>query len=197
MRILNAEFVKSVVAPEKVNNDSLPELCFIGRSNVGKSSIINSLTGRKIARTSSTPGATRVINIFKIRYESDGEKKDVIFSDFPGFGYSKVSRTESQSWQRMIERYILKNKQIKKIIWLFDIRREMDKLDVMLMEWFFDNELKFCFVLAKSDKEKQGDLTKKKRFFDDYLKGIPIFLFSSKTGQGKNELLSFISSSLK
>ena len=196
MKILNAEFVKSIVAYEGANNDCLPEICFIGRSNVGKSSMINNLVSRKIARTSSTPGATRTINIFKVYYESKCERNHIIFSDFPGFGYSKVSKAESQNWKRMIEGYILKNKQIKQIVWIFDIRREMDQLDAMLMEWFFDNELEFCFVLTKSDKEKQGDLVRKKRFFNDYLKRTPVFLYSSKTGQGKKELLSFISCTL-
>ena len=197
MRIINAEFVKSIVAYEEANSDDLPEICFVGRSNVGKSSMINSLVARKIARTSSTPGATRAINIFKVYYESRGERNQVIFSDFPGFGYSRVSKAESQNWKRMIEGYILKNKQIKQIVWIFDIRREMDPLDAMLMNWFFENGLGFCFVLTKSDKEKQGDLVRKKRFFDDYLKGMPIFLYSSKTGLGKKELLSFISSTFE
>ncbi len=192
MRILNAEFIRSIVTFEKVSTDSLPEICFVGRSNVGKSSMINNLAGRKIARTSSTPGATRIINLFKAHYESEGERKDIIFSDFPGFGYSKVSRAESQNWKKMIEEYILKNNNIKKIVWLFDIRRKIDPLDTMLVEWFFDNKFKFCLVLTKSDKEKQSNIARKKQFFSEYLKGVPIFLFSSKTGKGKKELLTYI-----
>ncbi len=192
MRVLNAEFTKSIVTFKQAIGDSMPEICFVGRSNVGKSSMINSLAGQKIARTSSTPGATRVINIFKAHYESEGERKDIIFSDFPGFGYSKVSRAESQNWKKMIEEYIMKNNNIKKIVWLFDIRREIDPLDTMLVEWFYNNKLKFCLVLTKSDKEKQGNLARKKQFFSEYLKGIPVFLFSSKTGKGKKELLTYI-----
>ncbi len=197
MRILNAEFIKSIITFKNANADSLPEICFVGRSNVGKSSMINSLAGRKIARTSSTPGATRLINIFKVCYESEGEKKGIIFSDFPGFGYSKVSRAESQNWKKMIEEYMVKNNNIKKIVWLYDIRREIDPLDTMLVEWFFSNKLKFCLVLTKSDKEKQGNLARKKQFFSEYLKGVPIFLFSSKTGKGKKELLAFLINSVK
>ncbi len=191
-KIISAEFVKSIGASGRADNDDVPEICFIGRSNVGKSSTINSLVTRRIARTSSTPGATRTINIFKICCEFDGKRNNIIFSDFPGFGFSKVSRAESQSWQSMIENYILENKRIKKIVWLFDVRRQMDHLDTMLLEWLIDNNLDFCFVLTKSDKEKQSDLIKKKRFFDDYLKKVPVFLFSSKTGKGKNELVSYL-----
>jgi GTP-binding protein EngB required for normal cell division len=97
----------------------------------------------------------------------------------------------------MIEGYILKNRRIRKIVWLFDVRRQMDHLDMTLMEWLNDNNLDFFFVLTKSDKEKQGDLIRKKRFFDDYLKGIPVFLFSSKTGKGKNELVSYLIDSVR
>jgi GTP-binding protein len=192
MRILNAEFVKSIVVYEETNNDPLPEVCFIGRSNVGKSSMINSLVARKIARTSSTPGATKLINIFTIYYESKMVKKSVCFSDFPGFGFSKVSRAVSQSWQTMIENYILKNKKIRTIIWLFDIRREIDELDEMLIEWLLENNLNFCVVLTKSDKETQSIIAKKKRLFEIYLKNRHVFTYSSKTGLGKKEILSYM-----
>lgn len=197
MKIIGAEFLKSIGASGRPDNNDMPEICFIGRSNVGKSSAINSLVARKIARTGSTPGATRTINIFRIYYESEGKRGGIMFSDFPGFGFSKVSKAESQGWQRMIEGYILKNKRIRKIVWLFDARRQMDHLDMMLMEWLSGNNLDFCFVLTKSDKEKQGDLIRKKRFFNDYFKEIPVFLFSSKTGKGKNELVSYLIDSVR
>jgi GTP-binding protein len=192
MRILNAEFVKSIVVYEETNDDLLPEVCFIGRSNVGKSSMINSLVARKIARTSSTPGATKLINIFTITYESEMVKKSVCFSDFPGFGFSKVSRAVSQNWQTMIENYILRNKKIRTIIWLFDIRREIDELDEMLIEWLLENNLNFCVVLTKSDKETQSVIAKKKRLFETYLKNRHVFTYSSKTGLGKKEILSYM-----
>lgn len=197
MRILNAEFVKSIVVYEEEISDLLPEVCFIGRSNVGKSSMINSLVARKIARTSSTPGATKLINIFTISYESGMEKKTVRFSDFPGFGFSRVSRAVSQSWQAMIENYILKNKKIRTIIWLFDIRRKIDELDEMLVEWLLENNLNFCVVLTKCDKETQSAIAKKKRLFDGYLKNRHVFTYSSKTGLGKKEILSYMANAVK
>jgi GTP-binding protein len=197
MKILKAEFVKSIVVYEETNNDPLPEVCFIGRSNVGKSSMINSLVTRKIARTSSTPGATKLINLFNIYYESKKEKKSVLFSDFPGFGFSKVSRAVSKSWQAMIENYILRNKKIRTIIWLFDIRREIDELDKMLIEWLLENNLEFCVVLTKCDKETQGAIAKKKRLFDIFLKNRPVFTYSSKTGLGKREILSYMANAIE
>jgi GTP-binding protein len=197
MRILNAEFVKSIAVYEEANNDALPEVCFIGRSNVGKSSMINSLVMRRVARTSSTPGATKLINIFTISYESKMVRKSVCFSDFPGFGFSKVSRSVSKSWRAMIETYILKNKRIRTIIWLFDIRRELDELDEMLVEWLLENNLNFCVVLTKCDKETQGIIAKKKRFFDAYLKKRQVFTFSSKTGLGKREILSYMANAIE
>jgi GTP-binding protein len=197
MRILNAEFVKSIVSYEETNNGPLTEVCFIGRSNVGKSSMINSLVARKIARTSSSPGATKLINIFTIAYESGMVKKSVCFSDFPGFGFSRVSRSVSQSWQAMIENYILKNKKIRTIIWLFDIRREIDELDEMLIEWLLENNLNFCVVLTKCDKETQGAIVKKKRLFETYLKNRHVFTYSSKTGLGKKEILSYMAKAVE
>lgn len=192
MKILNVEFVKSIVSGETVEPGNVPEICFIGRSNVGKSSMINSLVGRKIARTSSSPGATKMINIFNAQGEWKGEKKPVIFSDFPGFGFSRVSRTVSQNWQAMIEGYILKNKRIKSIVWLFDIRRDIDRLDETLIEWLFVHNLEFCMVLTKCDKEGQGNIVKKRRSLTEYLQGKQVLVYSSKTGLGKKELLSYI-----
>ncbi len=113
MRIVDGSFVKSVTGIADRKNIALPEICFVGRSNVGKSSLLNTLAGRKIARTGSTPGATRLINLYNIRYESEGTKRNVIFSDFPGFGYSKVARTVYQNWQAMVEDYMVRNEWIR------------------------------------------------------------------------------------
>lgn len=197
MKIINAEFVKSIVSLKGTAGATLPEICFIGRSNVGKSSTINSLVERKIARTSSAPGATRIINIFKVQYELGGQKKSIIFSDFPGFGFSKVSKAVSQTWRSMIEGYILGNKRIKNIVWLFDIRREIDSLDEMLVEWLLNNKLNFSFVLTKSDKEIQAKILRKRKLFGDYFLGKPVLVFSSRTGQGKKELVSHLINSIK
>lgn len=194
MKILDAQYMTSTT---KINTDitkGLPEICFIGRSNVGKSSMINHLVSRKIARTSSTPGATKLINLYKVHCEHDGQRRDIILSDFPGFGYSKVSKKTFRGWQEMVERYILDNKCIKRLLWVFDVRREMDALDEMLIEWILGDNLEFSFVLTKTDKESRNFVINKKNLFSQYFTIKRVFLFSAKNDIGKMELLSHISS---
>ncbi|MBP6941306.1 MAG: YihA family ribosome biogenesis GTP-binding protein [Syntrophorhabdaceae bacterium] len=193
MKILSAQYLKSVISPDKSLQGKMPEISFVGRSNVGKSSMINSLAVRKIAKTSSTPGATRLINLYHIEYEHAGARQQIVFSDFPGFGYAKVSKSMQQGWQEMIEGYIEGNQAIKRIIWVYDVRREPDHLDEMLLEWFFDQKLPFSVVLTKTDKESRGYAANKKRLFRQYVKeDIEILIFSAKTGEGRKELLAHI-----
>ena len=192
MKILNAQYVKGILVPESKDMYNIPEICFLGRSNVGKSSMINTLLMRKVARTSSTPGATRMINLYRVQYESKGSKKWIMFSDFPGFGYSKVSKTTYQSWEKLIEGYVLENTCIRKLIWVFDIRRDMDALDKTLIEWIEDNRLDVSLVLTKADKESSNVVAKRKVLFNNYVENSQIFVFSSKDGTGRKELLSHI-----
>lgn len=193
MKILGAQYLKSVTSPDRSLQGKMPEISFVGRSNVGKSSMINSLAMRKIAKTSSTPGATRLINLYQIEYEHKGARHKTVFSDFPGFGYSKVSKAMQQGWQKMIEGYIEGNNAIQRIIWVYDVRREPDDLDDMLLEWFFDRKLPFSVVLTKTDKESRSYAANKKRLFRQYVKeDIEILIFSAKTGEGRKELLAHI-----
>jgi len=193
VKILGAQYLKSVTSPDKSLQGKMPEISFVGRSNVGKSSMINSLAMRKIAKTSSTPGATKLVNLYQIDYESGGKRQQIIFSDFPGFGYSKVSKAMQQGWQKMIEGYIEGNNAIQRIIWVYDVRREPDDLDDMLLEWFFDRKLPFSVVLTKTDKESRSYAANKKRLFRQYVKkDIEILIFSAKTGEGRKELLAHI-----
>jgi len=192
VKILNAKYLKSVTSPDRSLRGKVLEVSFVGRSNVGKSSMINSLAMRKIAKTSSTPGATRLINLYLIEYEHKGARQQAIFSDFPGFGYAKVSKSMQKDWQKMIEGYIERNKEIQKIIWVYDVRREPDRLDEMLLEWFLDRELPFSIALTKTDKESRGFAANKKRLFKQYIKKGEILTFSAKTGEGRKELLEHI-----
>jgi GTP-binding protein len=192
MKILDAGFIRGVMGPAGRGTEELPEICFIGRSNVGKSSLINGLTGRKIARTSSTPGATRAINLYRVMYEFEGNRRSVLFSDFPGFGYSKVSRSTYKAWQGLIERYILENPWIKRILWVYDVRRDPDRLDEMLVEWLFDQGLQFSLVVTKIDKEGLNFATAKKRVLSRAFGNEAVFLFSAKEGYGRTEILSHI-----
>jgi GTP-binding protein len=196
MRIVDAGFVRSVTGVDQRKAIHLPEICFVGRSNVGKSSLLNTLASRKIARTGSTPGATRLINLYKVRCEWEGRKREAIFSDFPGFGYSKVSRGVYQNWQAMVEGYMKENEWIRLILWAFDIRRAFDGLDQMLLEWLKGNSLAFSLVLTKADKEGRGKSLQTKQAFQQRLGAEDVFLFSSKDGNGRKELLAHIARSI-
>jgi GTP-binding protein len=192
MKIIKAEFLKSVVSPETKAANDIPEVSFIGRSNVGKSSAINKLLMHKIARTSSTPGRTRAINLYRADYEFKNTRKTFCISDFPGFGYSKVSRETYRGWQQMIESYILQNTNIKRIIWLFDVRRDLDDLDKMLIEWLEENNFSFSFLITKIDKVGRNEIASKKALFNKVFGQENVFVFSAKSGDGRKELLSHI-----
>jgi len=190
MRILTAEYLTTVVKPEERQCGEVPEICFIGRSNVGKSSLINRLVMRKIARTSSTPGATKAINLYRVGYESVGKRSWVIFSDFPGFGYSKVAKSTYRSWESMIDTYIAENQSIQKLAWAFDIRRDPDTLDKTVLEWIRYSRLPFCLILTKSDKEGRSYRLNKRERLKKEFQTDDIFVFSAKDGFGREELLS-------
>ena len=192
MRILAAEYLTTVVKPERKEFREIPEICFIGRSNVGKSSLINRLVMQKIARTSSTPGATKAINLYKIRYELKDKRMWAIFSDFPGFGYSKVAKSTYQSWEFMIDAYITENPSIERLAWAFDIRRDPDTLDKTVLEWIRYTRLPFCLILTKSDKEGIGYGLRKKEMLRKEFQTNDVFLFSAKDGHGREEVLSHL-----
>lgn len=197
MRILEAKYIKGASSVRQLDlRDDIPEVSFIGRSNVGKSSLINAIATQRVARTSSRPGATRIINIYNVLYESRGKRGTMLFSDFPGFGYAKVSRAMAVSWQGMVEGYLAKNNRIKAIIWLLDVRRDFDELDEMLLEWLILKELPFSPILTKVDKENQGNISRKVRSFEQFFEGRKAMLFSAKTGRGKKELLAYIDTAI-
>lgn len=192
MKILTAEYLMGTTSPKHGGGESVPEVCFIGRSNVGKSSMINSLVMQKIARTSSTPGATRVINLYKIVYEFKGGRRSVIFADFPGFGYAKVSRDVYGAWEEMIESYVAENGRISRLIWVYDVRRDIDELDRALIDWICSIRLDFTLVLTKIDKDTRNNVIKKKALFSRYFGESRVLAFSAKDGYGRRELLSHI-----
>ena len=158
MKIKQAEFVKSAVYekdyPMELNN---MEFAFVGRSNVGKSSLINSITGRKkLAKTSKTPGRTQLINYFKVNNE-------FYIVDLPGYGYAKVSKKEKESWGKTIEMYLTDREELKRVILLVDSRHKPTADDIMMYEWIkhFDYD---CIVIAtKSDKLSNNELAKSRK----------------------------------
>lgn len=196
MKIISAAYVRTVTRGADRGVGNVPEACFIGRSNVGKSSLINRLVMQKIARTSSTPGATRAINLYEVHYEHKGTKRRCIFSDFPGFGYSKVAKTTYRGWETLIDEYLSGNTFIKRLVWVLDIRRDLDELDAMVLEWVRDKGLLCTVVLTKSDKEGRGFNAQKKVLVAEKLGMGPPFIFSSKDGRGRRELLVHLMAAL-
>jgi GTP-binding protein len=184
VKVVSSKFIKSAVKSVDYPELDLPEIAFAGRSNVGKSSLINKIIQRKsLAKTSSTPGKTRLINFFVINDE-------IGFVDLPGYGYAKVSKTERKSWGAMIERYMSGREELQAVVLLQDIRREQTEMDCMMMEMVRHHGIPIILVLTKADKftrGKQNEIMKKRCALLEPGDVRPI-LFSSVTGAGKDEL---------
>jgi len=154
MKVRSTEFVISAVNRDQYPADGMPEIAFVGRSNVGKSSIINSLLNRRgIARTSQNPGKTRTINFFRINSE-------FLFADLPGYGYAKVSKTEQAKWGDIMERYLSDRQQLKCICILVDIRHEPKEDDRRMYEWARHFGYECLIIATKSDKISRGQYQK-------------------------------------
>ncbi|OAG27064.1 ribosome biogenesis GTP-binding protein YihA/YsxC [Thermodesulfatator autotrophicus] len=179
-RIKQVKFEKSAFKPEDLPVPKLPEVAFLGRSNVGKSSLINAFLGQKrLARVSSTPGFTKAINFYRVDH-----KFWVV--DLPGFGFAKVSPKMRAQWKKLIETYLSSPRLIKLLVLIFDIRREPDELDFMLIDYVKGLGRNFIIVLNKTDRAKKTELPKlKKRYLDKLsLEEEKVFLCSCKTKEG-------------
>ena len=191
MLIKSAKFITSAVKPSQYPAPDFPEVAFAGRSNVGKSSLINMLTGRKnLAKTSSTPGKTRLINHFKIN-------DSWFLADLPGYGYAKVSKKERESFARMIEQYAQLRTNLVCFFVLIDARIPPQQIDLDFIEWLGDSNLPFVIVLTKSDKVNQKEKSKNLNLLKDELKEqweeLPlIFESSAVRGTGRDEIMGFI-----
>jgi len=191
MNIKKAEFISSSPNVAMCPKDSIPEYAFIGRSNVGKSSLINMLVERKkLAKTSSTPGKTRLINHFKINDQW-------FLADLTGYGYAKVSKKERDSFARMIEQYATHRSNLVCFFVLVDARHKPQQLDLDFIEWLGDSQLPFVIVLTKADKvsqkEKPANLKLLKNELSRSWDELPlIFESSAVKATGKNEILGFI-----
>jgi GTP-binding protein len=157
VRVLNADFVTSSTGLPGSPRDGLPEIAFLGRSNVGKSTLINKLTGRRqLARASRTPGRTRLLNFFRLRVGvgqgGREEVRDLSFCDLPGYGYAKIAHVEHAKWQAMIEGYLRGRDDLRAAVVLLDIRREPSDLDRTLMEWLGAMGRRILPVVTKADK---------------------------------------------
>ena len=186
MIIKQSEFVISAVKREQYPIDGRVEIAFVGRSNVGKSSIINALTNRKkLAKVSQTPGKTRLINFFIIN-------NDFHLVDLPGYGYAKVSKKEQQSWGKTIETYLYDRKELKRVVLLVDSRHKPTGDDIMMYDWIKHYGYDAVVVATKSDKLSNNELVKSKKIIRDTLKIAPeeqLYFFSSLNKRGKDELI--------
>lgn len=191
MLIKSAEYTISSARVEQCPAGELPEFAFIGRSNVGKSSLINMLTGRNnLAKTSATPGKTVLINHFLI----NGGWYVV---DLPGYGYAKRGMRQRDELQRMITGYILRREQMMNLFLLIDARHEPQRIDMEFIEWLGENSVPFSIVFTKADKLSKGKLTANiKYYFSELSKQWeelpPHFITSSETRQGRDEVLDYI-----
>lgn len=191
MIIKSATFVKSSPAVAQCPNTNTPEYAFIGRSNVGKSSLINTLTGIKgLALTGSTPGKTLLINHFLV----NGEWHIV---DLPGYGFAQRGKKQREELRRMIEGYILGREQLTNLFLLIDSRLEPQQIDLEFIEWLGENGVPFSIVFTKADKLTKTALNTnienyKARLKEDWEQLPPIFITSSQTRDGREEILNYI-----
>ena len=184
MIIRSAKFVCSAVTPEQYPPDDLPEVAFAGRSNVGKSSLINKILNRKkLVRTSKTPGRTQLLNFFEIN-------ELWRFVDLPGYGYAKVPKEVQKRWRPMVENYLTTRVNLRGMVWLLDIRREVSKEDLTLWDWLRTEELTVIVVITKADKLSKNKRNKQAAAIAKSLgrKTRELIQFSAISGEGKDEI---------
>lgn len=186
-KIKNSDFVTSAVKKDQYPVTGLPEIAFVGRSNVGKSSIINALTNRrKLAKVSQTPGKTRLINFFEIN------NNELYLVDLPGYGYAKVSKTEKASWGNTIETYLSDREELKRVVLLVDSRHKPTADDIQMHEWIKFYGYDEVIIATKSDKLSNNELRKNEKVIRDTLKlgkEDKLYFFSSVNKKGKDELI--------
>lgn len=187
----DAQFIGSFPRTEDCPESDLPEYAFIGRSNVGKSSLVNLLTGRKaLAKVSGTPGKTRLINFFRIDHSWH-------LVDLPGYGYARVSKTARSEFDKMIRHYLKNREQLTCLFVLLDSSIPPQETDIAFMNWLGQAKVPFCIVYTKTDKERQNVIVKnihdiKKRLLQEW-ESVPLqFATSSAKGRGGTELLDYI-----
>ncbi|WP_299895429.1 ribosome biogenesis GTP-binding protein YihA/YsxC [uncultured Aquimarina sp.] len=191
MKISSAEFVMSNSDVAKCPKNNLPEYAFIGRSNVGKSSLINMLTGRKsLAKTSGRPGKTQLINHFIIN-------KNWFLVDLPGYGYARVSKSSKKVFQKFITAYFSKRTQLVSAFVLVDCRHEPQKIDLEFMQWLGENQIPFSIIFTKADKLSKTKLPQNIEAYTNemlkYWEEMPnYFITSSSNGLGKDDVLNYI-----
>ncbi|GAA4062218.1 ribosome biogenesis GTP-binding protein YihA/YsxC [Amphibacillus indicireducens] len=193
MKVTQAEFTISAVAPKQYPAENLPEIALAGRSNVGKSSFINKMINRKaLARTSSKPGKTQTLNYYFIN-------EFFYFVDVPGYGYAKVSKTEREAWGKMMETYFSEREPLRATILVVDIRHKPTNDDVMMYDFLKHYQIPVMIIATKLDKIKKGQVNKQVKLIKETLAVEPedqVIPFSSETAQGKETAWQVIQSYL-
>lgn len=189
MIIKTSEFIISAVKREQYPVDNRVEIAFVGRSNVGKSSIINALTNRKkLAKVSQTPGKTRLINFFLIN-------NDFHLVDLPGYGYAKVSKKEQASWGKTIETYLHGREELKRVVLLVDSRHKPTGDDILMYKWIKHYGYDCVVVATKKDKLSNNELPKSEKLIKQTLELTPedkFYFFSSLNKKGRDELVNYL-----
>jgi GTP-binding protein len=189
MQIKQTDFVKSVAHPSQIPSEDFPQIAFSGRSNVGKSSLINRLMNRRnLAQTSNTPGKTRLLNFYLIN-------RNLHFVDLPGYGFAKRSKAEQKSWAELIDAYLQRSERLRGLVQLIDARHDPSGDDLEMIKWLGEANFPFVVIATKVDKisstKKRKQLDKSLRIISDVAE-VDFLPFSSATGQGRNELLNWI-----
>jgi GTP-binding protein len=191
MKVTSAEFLKSALIESDWPRDAIPEIAFLGRSNVGKSSLINSLLGvRGLARTSSTPGRTQALNFFLIN-------RQIRFVDLPGYGYARAPKAIKAQWSSAAEEYLAKREQLVLSIHIVDSRHEPSKQDLQLHEWLVHHQKPHLIVATKSDKLSKNQLAQNISCAARKFTGTNLITYSATKRQGRDQLWSAIEKSLK
>lgn len=189
MIIKNVELETVCGITSKLPENCLPEVAFAGKSNVGKSSLINALVNRKsLARTSGQPGKTQTINFYNVN-------KELYIVDLPGYGYAKVSKEVAAKWGPMIENYLHTSQQLRMVFLLIDIRHKPTDNDVQMYRWILSNGFSPVIIATKADKLKRSQIKKQLDVLKNTLRvieGVPIIPFSAMTKQGREEIWSLI-----
>jgi len=192
--IKSSQFVISAVSKKQYPNEGLPEIALAGRSNVGKSSLINKVINRKnLARTSGRPGKTQALNFYRINEE-------FFFVDLPGYGFAKVSQKIKEQWAKFIEEYLKGRKELRGVIQVVDIRHEPTNDDLTMYEWLQFYQLPTLIVATKADKISRGQWQKHTKQIKEKLKlpsSQPLVIFSAETGQGVEEVQEWIEKFVK
>ena len=186
MKVVDVKFYKSVYKVSDLPKEQVPEIAFSGRSNVGKSSLLNTLVNRRgIAKTSSTPGRTQALNFIDVN-------SALYFVDLPGYGYARVPNSVKKDWQQLIEGYLEKRGNLKLVILIIDSRRDPMEEEAQFVEWLKLNNISYTIVLTKIDKLKKGKRQKAYSVWQNFLGIDHVLPFSALSGEGKGGIWSVI-----